>query len=144
MEPSSEFRSHPILTPREGVNPMEALTSSIHSSPRLDTFLIEGGMLRAVEQPGGWEVLDKTITSYAATQNVDPGASDLKPTDWWDRAVGKPPPYNRVLEPFEPTREGRLHRPSTCFEGVKHSLTRPRPGTTLYLGQGTGHTHDKL
>jgi hypothetical protein len=110
-----------VLTPGTGIDPMGALTSSMHASPGLYAVLLGSGISRSAGQLGAWEILDKVITSYAATQGVGLEAEGLRPTDWWYQTMGVPADYSHVLEQLEPTRGGRQKRLATYFGIVSPS-----------------------
>jgi hypothetical protein len=104
-----------VLTPGTGIDPMGALTSSMHASPGLYAVLLGSGISRSAGQMGAWEILDKLITSYAATQGVDLEADGLRATDWWYQKMGVSADYSQVLEQLERTRGGRQKRLATYF-----------------------------
>lgn len=105
-----------VLTPGTGIDPMGALTSSMHASPRLYAILVGSGMSRSAGQLGAWEILDQLIKSYAAAEGLDLESDGLSPTDWWEQTIGESVDYSQVLEQLEPTRGGRQKRLATYFE----------------------------
>ena len=91
------------------IDPMQSLTSSIHSSRGVYALLLGSGVSRAANIPTGWEVTLDLISRLAAILGED-NVSD--PVQWYRDRFAREPDYSRLLKELAkaPTERQQLLR----------------------------------
>jgi SIR2-like domain len=95
------------MTPTRGVDPRDALATSLHASPGVYAVLVGSGMSTAAGIKTTWGVVQDLIRRVATSEGVDPKEFDEAPEDWW-AAQGRPElRYDLLLEELASTDTAR-------------------------------------
>ena len=109
VEAVSDGQIQPRLTivPTLGIDPLDALATSMYASPGLYAVLLGAGMSLSAGQPSAWEILRSLIKEIAKSSDYDLDGSKELPEDWWKEKTGEEPLYGTVLQHLAPTPGAR-------------------------------------
>lgn len=123
-------RGEAILTPTLGVDPLDALATSMHAAPGVYAWLVGSGMSTAAGLPTGWGVVQRLIERIALSQGVL--SEDLGPSldEWWREHGGGEPRFDSLLQALAPTAAMRRALLRTFFDPpvAQGGPIRPTPG----------------
>jgi hypothetical protein len=95
------------ITPTYGVNPRDALATSMHAAPGMYAVLVGSGMSKSAGINTAWEVVEDLIRRVATSEGANPEDFDDDPTKWW-ADQGRPElRYDRLLEELSSTEAAR-------------------------------------
>jgi hypothetical protein len=121
------------------LDPMLALSFSLHSNKGAYALLLGSGISRAAEIPTGWEVMLELIRKLAVVKGV---TAEPDPAQWYRDEFGREPDYSDLLELvaqtpternqllrsyFEPTTAERaegLKMPTAAHESIARLVAR--------------------
>lgn len=106
----------PVLTPTLGVDPRDALATSMFSAPGVYAVLVGSGMSSAAGVLTGERVIDDLIRKVARSGGADPNDYDTDPRGWWARRTGASPRYEALLEALAGTDAARQALLRSYFE----------------------------
>ena len=95
------------------IDPIHALTFSVHSNPGVYALLLGSGVSRSSGIPTGWEVTLDLVRKLAALQGEDP---DPSPEVWYLEKYGKDPDYSDILEELAKTPPARQQLLNSYWE----------------------------
>jgi hypothetical protein len=96
-----------IVTPTRGVNPRDALATSLHASPGVYAVLVGSGMSTAAGIKTAWGVVQDLIRRVATSEGVDPEQFEAMPEEWWARQGRPDLRYDSLLEELASTDTAR-------------------------------------
>ena len=97
----------PIVTPTRGVNPRDALATSLHASPGVYAVLVGSGMSTAAGIKTAWGVVQDLIRRVATSEGIDSELFEDAPEEWW-AGQGRPElRYDLLLEELASTDTAR-------------------------------------
>jgi hypothetical protein len=108
--------ARPVWTPTEGVDPRDALATSMFGSPGVYAFLVGSGMSSAAGVLTGERVVEDLIRRIARSAEADADDVDTDPQVWWQQHCGTQPRYDTLLESLAGTDAARQGLLRTYFE----------------------------
>ena len=87
----------PVITPTKGVDPRDALATSMQAAPGVYAVLLGSGMSKAAGIPTGWEVLQDLVRRVATSEGVPAEQLADAPERWWRETKGSEPRYDTLL-----------------------------------------------
>ncbi len=72
-----------IITPTQGVDPRDALATSMHGSPGVYAVLVGSGASTAAGIKSTWGVVQDLIRRVATSEGADPDDFEESPEEWW-------------------------------------------------------------
>ena len=114
---------NPPLTPVPGIDPIDALATSMYTSPGSYAFLLGAGMSVSAGQPSAWEILYDMIRQLIKSEGGEPPSENKKLEQWWRERTGKELHYGDVLNELEPTPASRQTRLRKYFEPASTALS---------------------
>jgi hypothetical protein len=95
------------------IDPMLALSISMHANPGVYALLIGSGVSRAAGIPTGWEVVQDLIRKVAAARGVP---CEPTPDEWFEAVYSAKPDYSDLLEDLAKTPAERRELLRHYFE----------------------------
>jgi hypothetical protein len=140
-----------VITPTKGVDPRDALATSLHASPGVYAILVGSGMSTAAGIKTTWGVVQDLIRRVATSEGVDPKGFDEAPEVWW-AAQGRPElRYDLLLEELASTdtaRRALLRRyfdpPPEEQRPCRSHTGSPCPCRAVRYWQGQPNSHYQL
>lgn len=114
---------NPPLTPVPGIDPIDALATSMYASPGSYAFLLGAGMSVSAGQPSAWEILYGMIRQLIKSEGGEPPSENEQLEQWWRKRMGKELHYGDVLNELEPTPASRQARLRKYFEPASTALS---------------------
>lgn len=107
-------------TPGSALDPMIALSTSMHASPGVYALLIGSGVSTGAGVPTGWQVVQSLVQKVAVAgnpQNAAIAEAALNdPEGWWQEQGYGQLGYSRLLQNLAPTPAARQRLLATYFE----------------------------
>jgi hypothetical protein len=94
-----------VLTPAAGVDPRDALATSMFAAPGVYAFLVGSGMSTEAGVLTGQRIIDDLIRKVAQNRGI--GDVEDDPVAWWEKTSGETARYDVLLEQLAPTNEAR-------------------------------------
>lgn len=101
------------ITTTPGIDPLDALATSMYASPGLYAVLLGAGMSISAGMLSAWGILYDLIRQVAQSENGEVPDTNEGLEDWWEERTGSRPHYGEVLEKLErkpSALQRRLHR----------------------------------
>ncbi len=109
-------RMQPVLTPTIGVDPRDALATSMFGAPGVYAILVGSGMSSAAGVLTGERIIEDLVRKVARSAGADPEVFDADPRSWWEQRTGALPRYDSLLEAVAGTDAARQALLRSYFE----------------------------
>jgi len=129
--PDANSARRGVLTPTGGINPRDALSTSIHANPGVYAVLIGSGVSSAAGVMTGFQIAEDLVRRVATSRGVDLESVGLTPAEWWTEETGEELSYDSLLGQLGQTRAARQGLLRTYFEPSPDG-TAPREPTAAH------------
>ncbi len=106
----------PVLTPTAGVEPRDALATSMFAAPGVYAVLVGSGLSSAAGVLTGERIVDDLIRKVARSAGAKLDTFEPDPRAWWEGRTGTEPRYDRLLESLAGTDAARQALLRSYFE----------------------------
>ncbi|MFG3590512.1 SIR2 family protein [Streptomyces sp. NPDC047990] len=123
-----------VVPPGSALNPMVALATSVHASPRVYALLLGAGVSMGAGIKTGWGVVEDLVRRAAVAD--DPGSDTAgedaaqDPQAWWDAHETGPLGYSALLAALGKTPAARQALLSGYFDADPDDADDKRPGAS--------------
>ena len=96
-----------VLTPTAGVDPRDALATSMYAAPGVYALLVGSGMSTAGGILTGERIVDDLVRQIALQRGVPVGLYEENPRAWWESQTGHQPRYDALMAQLATTDGAR-------------------------------------